>query len=530
MCHPHLQTGIKCNKPCYDGYEVENLLSTATSILGNNGFMVERFIKPPVNVTLQFPCHVHIFKICINPYVGRQKSLGFEVFTNSEKIQHSWLTNSTVDTVPVDSNNSYVSVGKINMTKATNICFRNHKFNCNGVDMSQIPSFISCEQEFPLTDKLNKSLQHVSSVIVRITSTADGSIPCLGRLEIWAKPSTRAPKELQQKLYSYFTDLQNPKTECDDIELPESQPASNNNITETANYKAITSTNNIDVPEDFIDPLTCEIMSVPMLLPSGQSIDHSTLENFIDAEAKWGREPNNPFTGIRFSKTYKAVPNVSLKVRIDKYLMENGSHFPNVSRTLGQASDFHNQHMSVKASVWLRRSRDALNTGRPCAHKNQSLSPLNGRFTELNSQKGIDSNKVEHKNNCKRKFDSIADQQPCEKKRLAIYDSSSKIANHENSVTHSLDTALFLALSKLPTFLSPQRKPSDKTEEKTSNKCNNCNASQVTCLYILPCKHKVCSLCLKRLRHKEKETTSHQYICLQCHIPFTTKDVCRLYI
>lgn len=38
------------------------------------------------------------------------------------------------------------------------------------------------------------------------------------------------------------------------------------------------------VPEEFVDPITCEVMVLPVVLPSGKVIDRSTLQKFIDTE------------------------------------------------------------------------------------------------------------------------------------------------------------------------------------------------------------------------------------------------------
>lgn len=37
----------------------------------------------------------------------------------------------------------------------------------------------------------------------------------------------------------------------------------------------------LEIPEDFLDPLTCDIMTIPLLLPSGHSIDAHTLERLV---------------------------------------------------------------------------------------------------------------------------------------------------------------------------------------------------------------------------------------------------------
>lgn len=81
---------------------------------------------------------------------------------------------------------------------------------------------------------------------------------------------------------------------------------------------------NISIPEEFIDPITQEVMMLPMLLPSGVSVDSATLEEYQKREATWGRPPNDPFTGVPFTSTSQPVPNPQLKSRIDHFTLQKG--------------------------------------------------------------------------------------------------------------------------------------------------------------------------------------------------------------
>lgn len=75
-------------------------------------------------------------------------------------------------------------------------------------------------------------------------------------------------------------------------------------------------------------------MVLPMLLPSGVSVDNSTLEEHQKREATWGRAPNDPFTGVPFTPASQPVPNPQLKTRIDRFLLRNGT--PGVNGRLGR--------------------------------------------------------------------------------------------------------------------------------------------------------------------------------------------------
>lgn len=90
------------------------------------------------------------------------------------------------------------------------------------------------------------------------------------------------------------------------------------------NEKVFSGSSADPLPEDFLDPITQEVMVLPMLLPSGMSVDNSTLEEHQKREATWGRAPNDPFTGVPFTPTSRPVPNPRLKSRIDHFLLKNG--------------------------------------------------------------------------------------------------------------------------------------------------------------------------------------------------------------
>lgn len=88
-----------------------------------------------------------------------------------------------------------------------------------------------------------------------------------------------------------------------------------------------------DVPQDFIDPLTCEIMSLPIILPSGYTIDQHTLDRYGEIEKTWGRKVSDPFTGLMLNNSNSPVINHLLKERIDRHTLIHGV---SVGRTTGR--------------------------------------------------------------------------------------------------------------------------------------------------------------------------------------------------
>ncbi|CAH2001807.1 unnamed protein product [Acanthoscelides obtectus] len=79
------------------------------------------------------------------------------------------------------------------------------------------------------------------------------------------------------------------------------------------------------------------MMTIPMTLPSGKTVDLTTLEKHTESEISLGRKPCDPFTGLKFDKYKKPVLNPGLKTRIDMFLLQN-SHkreFFKLYRTVG---------------------------------------------------------------------------------------------------------------------------------------------------------------------------------------------------
>lgn len=98
-------------------------------------------------------------------------------------------------------------------------------------------------------------------------------------------------------------------------------------------------------------------MLLPMLLPSGVSVDNTTLEEHQKREATWGRPPNDPFTGVPFTSTSQPLPNPQLKSRIDHFLLQKGmmrregvlgrqgeGENPQASRLITSTVDGHSQN------------------------------------------------------------------------------------------------------------------------------------------------------------------------------------------
>ncbi|XP_015795755.1 RING finger protein 37 [Tetranychus urticae] len=81
-----------------------------------------------------------------------------------------------------------------------------------------------------------------------------------------------------------------------------------------------------NMPPEFLDPFTNELMECPMIMPCGKSVDKAYLQKYLRLERKWSRNPNDPFTGKPFTRNdpnNSPKPNQSLKIKIDTWCLKS---------------------------------------------------------------------------------------------------------------------------------------------------------------------------------------------------------------
>lgn len=287
---------IYCDKPSCDGYSVKNLISISDS--RKKGFLVDYFVKPPVEIQLKFSCRVNVKKIKLNCNVGIQKSKMFLI--SSE-------TNNNLKSI--------VAKGSVDASEKFMV------FHMRGVQKDGHGK----HELFYNT----RNLCDVKNVSIKILQTEGSTVPALGSLEVWGYVSFKVPKPMKSTIFKLWQNIQTPKDKIEAI-VPNTVAVLNEKEKEVPQI--------FTVPEEFLDPITCDIFTIPMMLPSGKIVDIITLEKFYKAEEKWGRGRSDPFTGVLFSDNSKPVVATSLKERLDQFLMVNSnvSVLKNIPRTVGR--------------------------------------------------------------------------------------------------------------------------------------------------------------------------------------------------
>lgn len=511
FCDGRVLPHVSCDKVCTDSNPVENLISVQNSER-MRGFIAENFVRPPVNITVQLPCNIEIYRIVIDPVVGAQKSCGYEIFSCSDKVDTSpLLRNEKADKWCKSS--FFVPIGKKIFSEPGSLCFTNNNFRAARESLDVLPSTNAFKYNETLRHGRASALNFVSHVVIRITKTISGSAVCLKTLEVWGRPSKSSPANVECKLKDLFSSN---KTQTEET----------NSVTKEENYSTPPHTdslcdNTLDIPEDFIDCITQEIMTIPMLLPCGKNIDQSTLDKHVSSEGSWGRMPNDPFTGLTFDSLRKPVPNTALKGRIDQFVLLHSAVFKSIPRTVGQKNAERN-HTSKLVSDSMDKNSFISEHFADKSPRNKSLlsSMTRGIFgstrnpimprTNMVSDQIRDINRDSHAR--KRKIGEIA-----ESSSSSGNAKSTRLKGHESDLSSSLNSALASALGTLPSFIKP------KKSEDSQTRCISCkNGVDDAVHYKLLCEHNICRSCLT--------SVDTSFACTLCDIKTLRKDVVRVHI
>lgn len=350
-----------------DGYEVENLISEDLA-RRNRGFRSEYFIKPPVHVTISFPFNVEICRINVDISSGGYQTFsGLEVYTSTSCNKSSEGHFSALAGQPLSDKDTFTLVGKAVLKNQSKVTFGHRGFKPRPPfhqleTVGSYPGSVSQE----LWNKGPSSLSNVSHLKLCITHVAGGGLPCIKRLEVWGQPAKSCPQEVIEGVFQVASqclaqdggggggggglkpELWTPmESDCVPLGSSDGERQALRKLVDVVQ----------DIPEEFLDPITLEIMTFPMLLPSGKVIDQSTLEKCNRSEAAWGRVPSDPFTGVAFSQHSQPLPHPTLKARIDHFLLQHSIPGTNL---LGRA---HAPEMLVPSCVTaasLKRKLDCL--------------------------------------------------------------------------------------------------------------------------------------------------------------------------
>ncbi|XP_070819645.1 RING finger protein 37 [Chaetodon trifascialis] len=644
LCLPHFHTTVHCNKLCADGYDVTNLVS-ADPALQRRGFKLEYFLRPPVRVTLKFGFQVDLSRVDVQLWpcgmdrgqackrleistssdllpsqtfgpvhkqvqqkeqmqmqvkkqnkqnrgrqqeqgsksdqcTGHQWSLqaqqwGEEALNEPQQRSHVFQCQSKTESSNPEP--EFKLVGRCDLREETHVCFTRSNFNPRPPFPSPPPPQPANCREEELWSRGLLSLGAVTQL--RVTVPFGGAASALGlkALVVWGQPARCCPAEEVEWIRRVH--------EASEKKLPRPVFFASSVSQTKPPLQAGTTPSDLSIPEEFLDPITQEVMILPMLLPSGVSVDNTTLEEHQKREATWGRPPNDPFTGVPFTSTSQPLPNPQLKSRIDHFLLQKGmirrdgmlgrrgdGENPQASRLLASKADEQSQNStslskSSRNTTVIQYNNGTRNTNRTTQLQNTGLGHWsdNGNHTHTSQPLTTDSKSELER---RRKPDIISkestegledEKQLLPQAKRPRHDSVSfpSCTSHEQRLSTSLDEALFSALQGRPSFTSnlsqkrrvipeaeplntPQHShttgtPSMPTGERTCSACS-CSVSvyskSASSVYRLTCGHLLCHSCLRRESQPLNSATaspSNHILCPACQSPAPRSDIVRVH-
>ncbi|XP_075955352.1 RING finger protein 37 [Anarhichas minor] len=634
LCLPAFHTTVQCNKLCADGYDVTNLVS-ADPAIRRRGFKLEYFLRPPVQVTLKFGFQVELCRVDVELWTWGmdrgQVCKRLEISTSSDTLptpnfdqghervhqkkqmqvkdqkqsrekpqehavkygqssgnqwrlqaqqwgeealdepqQRGHAFKSNTEPSNPEPGLDFKLIGRCELREETQVCFTRSNFRPRPPFLSPLPPQpANCRQE-ELWSRGMLSLGAVTQL--RVTLPFGGAASALGlkALAVWGQPARCCPAEEVERIkrVQEASERRLPRPVFFDPSVSRIKPP----------LQAPTSPSNPSVPEEFLDQITQEVMLLPMLLPSGVSVDSTTLEEHQRREATWGRPPNDPFTGVPFTSTSQPLPNPQLKSRMDHFILQKGmmrrdgmlgrqgdGENPQASRLVASKADRQSQYSPCLRESSIDNTASQYNAG--TRNTNRTLSSDNGSHT-FNSQPLTIDSKSElgrrKKQDLSGVYNESSEDLTAEKQLLpptkrprndAV--SVPSCSSHEQRLSASLDEALLSALQGRPSFTSnlsqqrracpdseplntPQRCPTAGTPsmqpgEKTCSACS-CSVSvyskSASSIYRLTCGHLLCRSCVRRESqplNSVTTSTSDHILCPACQSPTPRSDVMRVH-
>ncbi|XP_014663380.1 PREDICTED: RING finger protein 37-like [Priapulus caudatus] len=524
FCASVLGARIHCAAVSCDGYEPDNLLRRPS-----RGFLAERFVRPPVTITVTLPLNVDVSHVVVTTTVGAQTTTGLEILAAHGAPGSPADLEACLDggEMPDWRQVTFAVVARASSRVAespppSSYVFVNARFRetrSAGAFGRALPVGGTAR---PMRHRDPVVLARARHVAVRITSTAAACVPALGSVEIWGQPAAGTAMQLVRELTTLHRSLtlRHVATTC--------SPGGANTLAEIAcPPRDVAGGPEPDcdaIPPDFLDAITFEVMSLPVLLPSGHTVDRRTLERHAAEEERWGRPPSDPFTGVRFSRAAASLPNTPLKARIDAFLLRR----PDVGRRVGRTSGRATHHGAAFADCRPDAPpTSAVGVGIPeerrAGRKRQSTDDSAGMFVYNASPT------VLRRSTSARLLQSESSPVTSEARagsghRLTPQqgDSHDSCVSKENTVRDddrpSLDSVLSATLNSLPSF----RLRTKTSEEDDVTMCSRCR-QQSGVFYRPPCGHSFCRSCLLKDKHVAK-------VCDRCEATFTAKDFTRVHV
>lgn len=329
---------VRCNTVASDDHAPQNLVAAPQSREHSSGFVAYPVVRPPVDIVFKLACAVRLQSIEVWTRVGSLRTTGLEVAVlrrgdaDFVKVGHAFDLEEPADGAlfVADSDRNNEASASDQLSEPTKL--RRCQF------------FRTLGRQAP-----------VVQVRISIKTTHQRCAPALRSVRIWGSPAACMSAAERQVHLDRWAARQ-PSIDFygssgSETVAPSSSSSANVNgdvVNSSHNAapppSASTSSRSPaaehPIPEDYLDAITWEIMTLPMTLPCGRSVDRTTLERHHSNDASWGRSASDPFTGLLFTAERRPLLNAALKAEIDRYMLAN-QHRPDVRlapRTVGTST------------------------------------------------------------------------------------------------------------------------------------------------------------------------------------------------
>ncbi|XP_065079969.1 RING finger protein 37 [Ochlerotatus camptorhynchus] len=277
-----------------DFHPLSNLISSDRRAL-EEGFMAYPVTKPPLEIVFTLHCPIVIHRLKLWVHMGALKTTAVDVYVQNKRGNFDKIGSGESQTAEIFE---FVNIRKVAALS------------------EPADSRIAQYTLFPTVGYL---LANCSVIKLVIKKTAR-CVAVLRKIECWGQPARSCSKPVKDSIETMW--YKNAHLIEDDFETLSNEAPD---------------TPATDIPEEFLDELTCDIMTIPMILPSGKLVDQMTIEKHNQEEEKWGRQASDPFTSLIYTEMRKPMFNAALKSRIDQFLIKHSdsTKFQQLPRTVG---------------------------------------------------------------------------------------------------------------------------------------------------------------------------------------------------
>lgn len=356
VCNESLGCSLSSSSVHADGYPPDNLHSKMSHVR-QKGFRVEHFVTPPVMLEVHLPHRVPVSNILVKVDLKPSEMACLELLlpSSSGAGSSSSAHNGSVQWQPCCSCVTQGQVGANFRSKPLIAAMKTLPLKCMQSCFSDTSSIA---QVFKVAVVGSPLLACTDAVAIRVKYMKTHRPVHISLVEVWAffekgpppwllalMAESTALSNVEQQSCSARTQGSNAVAEQGCGVKKQDSDANRGENEFSCVCEALEVVKKPAVKEKFLDALTQEVMVLPMLLPSGQHVDRSTIDRHNAEELKWGRPPSDPFTGVPYASTQQPVFDFKLKMELDHCHTE----LPQRRQTVGSAD-------SIRARLPTKRS------------------------------------------------------------------------------------------------------------------------------------------------------------------------------